>query len=174
MPITLKSLKVRLAVVSALIFLFPLTSLARRGTYSPSTPQRTEYNSELERERAQPKEAAAKARQERINQLVDRIKAATMCIRDTSQAIREYQQQRQNALNEMVEEGSGIHTTPQYMEKPPKMYDHIPTADEVQRDLSPSARFEHSRSNISRLQRELEACRKELKKAQEELRMLKE
>jgi septation ring formation regulator EzrA len=74
----------------------------------------------------------------------------------------------------MVEEGSGIHTKPQYMEKPPKMYDHIPTSDEVCRDMAPSTRFQYSNSNLNRLQKELEACQKEMEKAQEELKTLKD
>jgi len=151
---------------------FTTTSHGRSLGHYSSTPQRTQYDTQLEREQAANKEKAQKARQEAIKQATERMRAAAQCIREISEEIREFQQRKQEALNEMVQEGSGIHIKPEYMEKPPKMYDHVPTADEVYRDMSPSARFEHSRANLSRLQRELEACKKEMKKAQEELKIL--
>ena len=139
---------------------------------SSSTSQRTQYDTPLERERAANKEKAQKARQKAIKEATERMKTAAQCIKDISEEMRKFQQEKQEALDEMIQEGSGVHTKPQYMEKPPKMYDHVPTSDEVYRDMSPSARFEHSRSNLNRLQKELEACQKEMARAQEELKIL--
>ncbi len=158
-------------LVTCMLFVLPQTCLGR-GMGHSRKPQKTQYDTPAEREQAANREKALKARQEAIKQATERMKAAAQCIREISEEIREFQQAKQEALNEMVQEGSGVHTNPEYMEKPPKMYDHVPTADEVYRDMSPSARFEHSRTNISRLQGELEACQKEMKKAQEELNIL--
>jgi len=171
-PKRLKRIFLSFAIITCTMIFFTTTSNGRRLGHYSSTSQRTQYDTQLEREQAANKEKAQKARQEAIKQATGRMRAAAQCIREISEEIREFQQRKQEALNEMVQEGSGIHIKPEYMEKPPKMYDHVPTADEVYRDMSPSARFEHSRANLSRLQRELEACKQEMKKAQEELKIL--
>jgi len=105
--------------------------------------------------------------------LIENIALARKEIAQYAEMIADLNKQKAEVLQEMREEvthhNMGIHDTM----GSGKMYDHVPTADEVMEDLSPSAKFEDIRHSIARIRRMMEETSQRIKKMEKELKELK-
>ncbi|MCK5685011.1 hypothetical protein KAJ27_12855 [bacterium] len=114
-------------------------------------------------------EAANKAKQ--IKDLLDNITVARKQMIELIKERVSYQKEKIESLKELV----GVPSVHQSFDnaKPEKMYDHIPTSNEVMKDLSPAAAFEDSRRHLKRLDKMIKDTEKEIEKMQKELKQLK-
>jgi hypothetical protein len=82
------------ALVAVSLLMLTSQAFCRASGYRPRSPQRTQYDTREERERAANREKAQKARQEAIKEATERMKAAAQCMKEISEEISKFQREK--------------------------------------------------------------------------------
>ena len=106
----------------------------------------------------------------KIKQAQETIDIANKSLKNLKNELQKHEKLKQDALQDMLENATGIRMKPHYAEGAPHMYNHIPTDHEVMHNLSPSTRFEDERKTVNRLKNEIKAVEKAKKEAEKILK----
>ncbi|WP_035587132.1 hypothetical protein [Hippea jasoniae] len=107
---------------------------------------------------------------DKIKQAQETIEIANKSLKELKAELKKHEKLKRDALQDMLEDATGVHMKPHYAEGAPHMYNHIPTDHEVMHNLSPSTRFEDERRTVNRLKNEIKAVEKAKKEAEKILK----
>jgi hypothetical protein len=149
----------------------PTVFAGERG-YNPNESQRMPYDSQLEADIANNKERAREAREKEIDRLKENRDIAREDIKNTDREIQKYEKIHRDAMNEVLEQNTGVPLTgPKYMDAP-EIKNYVPSDSEVLRDLDPLIRATDAHNNIQRLKNDKDAMEQIRDQSERDLKVL--